>query len=107
MGELGPLETVRYLGWTLGLPPGLPGGEITGIFPAFGVGALMGSPTLGGQITPPDCESLSLRFLPPELPALSAQAFSFPVWACAKAADLSPCVIRMAVKMSLTIVFTR
>jgi hypothetical protein len=36
------------------LPPGLPGGGITGILPAFGVGALMAGSTLGGQMTPLD-----------------------------------------------------
>src|SRR5262249_40373069 len=43
-----------YFGWTLGSPPGLPGGGMTGVLPVSGVGILMpGSTTTGGQITPP------------------------------------------------------
>jgi hypothetical protein len=41
-----------HLGWTLGSPPGLPGGGITGVLPAFGVGALIAGSTSGGQMTP-------------------------------------------------------
>ena len=44
-----------------GLPPGLPGGGITGVLPAFGVGArISGSTPGGGQSTPSDLASLSL-----------------------------------------------
>lgn len=91
----------------LGLPSGLPGGGITGMVPPFGVGALMsGSPTRGGQITPPDWASLSLKFLPVEVPALLAHAFSLAVCACARAAERMPWMMRIEVNTSLMIVFT-
>ena len=44
--------TKRYFGWTFGLPPGLPGGGITGVLPASGVGAFIPLSMSGGQITP-------------------------------------------------------
>ena len=51
-----------YFGCTCGLPPGAPGGGITGVRPASGVGALIsGSTAAGGQITPPDWASLLLK----------------------------------------------
>jgi hypothetical protein len=54
------LESQGYFGWKLGLPPGLPGGGITGVLPAFGVGArISGSTPAGGQSTPLDLASLS------------------------------------------------
>jgi hypothetical protein len=54
------LEWRSYFGCTFGLPPGLPGGGITGVLPALGVGArISGSTPAGGQITPPDLASLS------------------------------------------------
>lgn len=46
---------VHHFGCTLGLPPGVPGGGITGIRPAFGSGArarMSGSTPRGGRITP-------------------------------------------------------
>ena len=50
----------RYFGRTLGSPPGLPGGGITGVLPASGVGACIeGSTPAGGQRTPSDFASLS------------------------------------------------
>ena len=44
--------TKRYFGWTFGLPPGLPGGGITGVLPTSGVGAFIPLSMSGGQITP-------------------------------------------------------
>jgi hypothetical protein len=42
-----------HFGCTFGLPPGLPGGGITGVVPASGVGAcISGSTPLGGHKTP-------------------------------------------------------
>src|SRR3984885_11472064 len=50
----------RYFGRTLGLPPGLPGGGITGVLPVSGVGAcICGSTPAGGHNTPSDRASLS------------------------------------------------
>jgi hypothetical protein len=46
------LSSTGYFGWTLGLPPGLPGGGITGILPVSGVGAFIPASTSGGQMTP-------------------------------------------------------
>ena len=44
----------------LGLPPGLPGGGITGVLPPSGVGAwISGSTSAGGHSTPSDFASLS------------------------------------------------
>ena len=49
-----------YFGRTLGSPPGLPGGGITGILPASGVGArICGSTLDGGHSVPSDLASLS------------------------------------------------
>jgi len=49
-----------YFGRRLGLPPGLPGGGITGILPVSGVGArISGSTPDGGHNTPSDFASLS------------------------------------------------
>jgi hypothetical protein len=49
-----------YFGLKLGLQPGLPGGGITGVLPASGVGArISGSTPAGGHNTPPDLASLS------------------------------------------------
>jgi hypothetical protein len=49
-----------YFGRTLGSPPGLPGGGITGVLPVFGVGArISGSTPDGGHNTPSDFASLS------------------------------------------------
>jgi hypothetical protein len=50
-----------YFGLIVGSPPGLPGGEMTGILPVSGVGArIFGSTPVGGQNTPSDLASLSL-----------------------------------------------
>jgi hypothetical protein len=57
-----PLQISRYLGRTVGSPPGLPGGGITGMLPlpVSGVGAcIWGSTPEGGHNTPSDCASLS------------------------------------------------
>jgi hypothetical protein len=50
-----------YFGCTLGFPPGLPGGGMTGILPEFsGAGArIWGSTPEGGHNTPLDLASLS------------------------------------------------
>src|SRR5689334_22526642 len=49
-----------HFGRTLGSPPGLPGGGITGVLPASGAGARMaGSTSEGGHSTPSDSASLS------------------------------------------------
>jgi hypothetical protein len=49
-----------YFGRTLGSPPGLPGGGITGILPPSGVGARISGSTLdGGHRVPSDLASLS------------------------------------------------
>jgi len=49
-----------YFGRTVGSPPGLPGGGITGVLPVSGVGArISGSTPEGGQSTPSDLASLS------------------------------------------------
>jgi hypothetical protein len=49
-----------YFGRTLGSPPGLPGGGITGVLPPSGVGArISGSTPEGGHSTPSDFASLS------------------------------------------------
>jgi hypothetical protein len=44
----------------LGLPPGLPGGGITGVLPASGAGFFISESTSGGQITPLVWPSFSL-----------------------------------------------
>src|SRR5262249_14320869 len=63
-------------------PPGLPGGGMTGIAPPGGVGCLIsGSTCSGGQITPPDLASLSLRFPFPSRCA-SVPSPPFPTVAC-------------------------
>ena len=49
-----------YFGRTLGSPPGLPGGGITGVLPVSGVGArISGSTPVGGHNTPSERASLS------------------------------------------------
>jgi hypothetical protein len=49
-----------YFGRMVGSPPGLPGGGITGVLPASGVGAwISGSIPAGGHNTPSDFASLS------------------------------------------------
>ncbi len=54
-----------YFGRTLGSPPGLPGGGITGVLPVSGVGArISGSTPVGGHNTPLDLASLSARGSP-------------------------------------------
>jgi hypothetical protein len=54
---------LSYLGFTVGLPPGVPGGGITGIFAPLGGGVCLipGSIPLGGVITPSDRFSSELR----------------------------------------------
>jgi hypothetical protein len=50
----------HHFGTTLGLPPGLPGGGITGVLPPSGVGAWISESAVeGGHSTPPDLASLS------------------------------------------------
>jgi hypothetical protein len=52
----------RYLGRTVGSPPGLPGGGITRMVPVSGAGArIWGSTPGGGHKTPSDCASLSVN----------------------------------------------
>jgi hypothetical protein len=59
-GRGNPLCLPAYFGWTFGLPPGLPGGGITGVLPVSGVGArISGSTPEGGHSTPLDLASLS------------------------------------------------
>jgi hypothetical protein len=54
-----------YFGRTLGSPPGLPGGGITGILPVLGVGArISGSTPDGGHNTPSASANLSLSERP-------------------------------------------
>jgi hypothetical protein len=54
------LQNCAYFGRTVGSPPGLPGGGITGVLPASGVGArISGSTPVGGHNTPSDLASLS------------------------------------------------
>jgi hypothetical protein len=54
------LTECSYFGRTLGSPPGLPGGGITGMLPPSGVGArISGSTPAGGHSTPSDLASLS------------------------------------------------
>jgi hypothetical protein len=56
------LQIGGYFGRTVGSPPGLPGGGITGMLlvPVFGAGArIAGSTPEGGHNTPSDCASLS------------------------------------------------
>src|SRR5205809_5378370 len=49
-----------YFGRTVGSPPGLPGGGITGVLPVSGVGArISGSTPAGGHSTPSDLANLS------------------------------------------------
>jgi len=49
-----------YFGRIVGSPPGLPGGGITGVLPASGVGArICGSTLAGGHNTPSERASLS------------------------------------------------
>ena len=56
------LHSSGYFGRTLGSPPGLPGGGITGVLPVSGVGArISGSTPDGGHNTPSDFASLSPR----------------------------------------------
>src|SRR5258706_266113 len=54
------LQNCAHFGRTVGSPPGLPGGGITGVLPASGVGArISGSTPVGGHNTPSDLASLS------------------------------------------------
>ena len=57
----GAKEESAYFGLTVGSPPGLPGGGMTGMAPSvLGAGACMsGSTPEGGQSTPSDLASLS------------------------------------------------
>jgi hypothetical protein len=57
----GAKEESAYFGLTVGSPPGLPGGGMTGMAPSVeGAGACMsGSTPEGGQSTPSDLASLS------------------------------------------------
>ena len=58
--HLPALQSALYFGRTVGSPPGLPGGGITGVLPASGVGArISGSTPVGGHNTPSDFASLS------------------------------------------------
>ena len=82
----------RYFGWTFGLPPGLPGGGITGVFPAFGVGAFIPVSMSGGQITPLVWSSRSLSVW--LLRSCSVQAFESVF--CAQANEAVPIVIKRA-----------
>jgi hypothetical protein len=79
------LQIAGYFGCTVGFPPGLPGGGMTGILPEFsGVGArIWGSTPEGGHNTPLDFASLSPRASPdwptvaPEPEPLGAQSAVF------------------------------
>ncbi|EFI52297.1 hypothetical protein AfiDRAFT_0283 [Afipia sp. 1NLS2] len=60
----------HHFGRTFGLPPGLPGGGITGmeLLGGFGVGAcISGSTPAGGHSTPSDWASVSPSGLPVSL----------------------------------------
>jgi hypothetical protein len=65
--------SAAYFGRSEGSPPGLPGGGITGVLPASGVGArISGSTPAGGHSTPSDLASLSpsgSRFWPVVCPS--------------------------------------
>jgi len=57
-----PFEAKAHFGRTFGLPPGLPGGGMTGVLPASGAGArICGSMSEGGHNTPSDFASWSER----------------------------------------------
>jgi hypothetical protein len=61
-------DIAGYFGCTFGSPPGEPGGGITGMRPVSAGGIAMSRSWLsGGQMTPFDCASLSLR-VPPDSP---------------------------------------
>jgi hypothetical protein len=67
-----------YFGITLGSPPGVPGGGMTGIIPPPAAGAeIPGSTPAGGQITPFERDIPSLRFA---LPVVSPGAGKEPRW---------------------------
>src|ERR1700730_14784782 len=63
-----------------GLQPGLPGGGITGVLPASGVGTFISRSMSGGQITPLVCPSLSLSVWLPR----SRSVYAFGLEFCAK-----------------------
>jgi hypothetical protein len=78
--QAGSLGGRRYFGITLGSPPGVPGGGTTGITPPPTAGAEMpGSTPAGGQITPFERDSWSLRLA---LPVVSpgADKAAAPLW---------------------------
>ncbi len=53
-------RSLHYWGRKFGLPPGVPGGGITGVLPPPGGGVVIsGSTPTGGQMTPSDLESCS------------------------------------------------
>ncbi len=79
---------------------------MTGIFPVFGVCALIPGSTLGGQITPLVSPSLLLNDWPEELSAASEQAFGLALCACASAADRIAAVANTTVKKIFAIIFT-
>jgi len=71
-GEILTTEDAPYLGTTFGLPPGVPGGGMTGIVRSPGSGGgrwILGSTSFGGAMTPPDRPSRSLGLPAFGLPA--------------------------------------
>ena len=74
------------------LPPGLPGGGITGVFPASGVGAFIPGSMSGGQITPLVWSSRSLSVWLRR--SCSVQAFESVF--CAQTDETVPIVIKRA-----------
>jgi hypothetical protein len=69
---------IIYFGIRPGSPPGVPGGGITGVMPPPNGGTVRpGSMPAGGQITPFDRDSCSLRLA---LPVVSPADGKPPVW---------------------------
>jgi hypothetical protein len=112
MGKLGGLKSLQailagYFGCTVGLPPALPGGGTTGLSPVGGVGFFMAGSTFGGQTTPPDWLSFSLKVVSDEPPAAFAQDLVSDVGVCAKAAECIASTTSTTRKIIFAIIFTR
>jgi hypothetical protein len=89
---------VVYFGIVPGSPPGVPGGGMTFIRPPPGAGfCISGSTFVGGQITPFEVASWSLRFEPPlptvpplPVPGAHGARAAGPGWAGAVCAAATP-----------------